>query len=332
MNTFLHGIVGLFRGKARSAALIAQEEAFRSLAEHSSDVICRITAGGLFRYVSPSASVMFGVGPEEMVGKSAMQYILPADHGVVGAAMMRMGMRDSDEVRTEARAVRPDGRQVWVEASAKLVPAVHSLLPEAVLVLRDITERKHLEERLASQALEDGLTGLANRRALDQALDQEWSRTLRASSRMGLLLLDIDHFKKFNDHYGHQAGDGCLRAVAEVVKAAARRGGDVAARYGGEEFALLLSNPERDAAASIAEDIRADVAALAVPHGGIGPDAVVTVSIGVASVVARPGSTIKMPETLIQVADSALYRAKNRGRNRVETEMVPEALLRSSYG
>ena len=251
-----------------------------------------------------------------------MLYILREDHSVVAAAISRIGSGESNEVRTEARAVRSDGRVVWVEANAKLVPGTAAALSDAVLVLRDITERKHFEEKMASLALEDGLTGLANRRALDQALDIEWNRTLRVGSQMGLILLDIDHFKKFNDYYGHHAGDDCLRAVAAVIKSAARRAGDIAARFGGEEFAVLLSNPEADAAAAIAEDLRAAVAALGVHHAGIGPGEVVTVSIGVAHVLARSGSAIKMPDTLVQAADGALYRAKDRGRNRVEMAVV----------
>lgn len=322
MISLIGGIAKLFRDRAAPAGVNVNDEIFRSLAEHSSDVICRISHDGLFHYVSPSASALFGIGPEQMVGTSAMLYILPEDRPVVAAAMVRIGSGEFGEVRTEARTVRPDGREIWVEASAKLVPGREAALSEAVLVLRDITERKYIEERLASQALEDSLTGLANRRALDRALDYEWCRTLGAGSQMGLILLDIDHFKKFNDHYGHQAGDGCLRAVAAVVKAAARREGDVAARYGGEEFALLLRDVEGDAAATIAEDVRAAVAALGVHHAGIGPGAVVTVSIGVANVLARLGSAVKMPDALVQAADNALYRAKDHGRNRVETAIV----------
>lgn len=321
MIPLIGSLAKLFREPLAPASVTVADEAFRSLAEYSSDVICRIGHDGVFRYVSPSASVLFGVEPEQMVGTSAMLYILPDDHPAVAAAMARIGSGQFDEVRTEARTVRPDGREVWVEASAKLMPGSDPAVSEAVLVLRDITERKRAETRWASQALEDSLTGLANRRALDEALDHEWRRTVRTGSQMALILLDIDHFKKFNDHYGHQAGDGCLHAVATVVKAAARGPTDVAARYGGEEFALLLGDPMGDAV-KIAEDIRAAVVALGVHHAGVGPGAVVTVSIGVANVFARPGSTITMPDMLVQAADSALYRAKDHGRNRVEAAIV----------
>lgn len=321
MIPLIGSIAKLFREPLTPAGASLVDEAFRSLADYSSDVICRVGHDGVFRYVSPSASVLFGIKPEQMVGTSAMLYILPDDHATVGAAMARIGSGQCDEIRTEARALRPDGREVWVEASAKLMPGSDPAVAEAVLVLRDITERKHAATRWASQALEDSLTGLANRRALDEALDHEWRRTVSAGSQMALILLDIDHFKKFNDHYGHQAGDGCLRAVAAVVKAAGRGPTDVAARYGGEEFALLLGDPIGDAA-RIAEDIRAEVVALGVHHAGVGPGAVVTVSIGVANVLARLGSTITMPDTLVQAADRALYRAKDHGRNRVETAIV----------
>jgi diguanylate cyclase (GGDEF)-like protein len=113
--------------------------------------------------------------------------------------------------------------------------AAHEMVAlELVVVMRDITERKILEDRLASFAMTDGLTGLSNRRSFDEVLDSEWKRTLREGPQISLLLLDLDHFKQFNDEYGHQVGDDCLRAVAATLKGAVRVT-DIAARYGGEE-------------------------------------------------------------------------------------------------
>jgi diguanylate cyclase (GGDEF)-like protein len=161
-----------------------------------------------------------------------------------------------------------------------------------------------------------------NRRAFDQALDREWKRTLRESSEISLLLLDIDHFKLFNDRYGHMVGDDCLRAVATAVSGAVRAS-DIVARYGGEEIAVILPSALLAGAVEVAEKVRSAVAALRLSHednleGGGG----LTVSVGVATALARAGGTMRMPESLLLAADNALYKAKHEGRNRVATSLL----------
>ncbi len=159
----------------------------------------------------------------------------------------------------------------------------------------------------------DGLTGLFNRRHFNLTIEQEWARASRSGRILSLVLLDIDHFKRYNDAYGHQAGDACLIEVAGVLKAHARRSGDCAVRYGGEEYALILPELSSVQAGEIAERIRQAVVELALPHSGSGLG-VVSVSIGVAARV--PGDTAR-PEDLLRLADEALYAAKREGRNRV---------------
>lgn len=165
--------------------------------------------------------------------------------------------------------------------------------------------------QLAALANQDGMTGLANRRRFDEALGDEWSRARRGRLPLSLMLVDVDHFKKFNDRFGHLAGDDCLRRVAGALGESASRPGDLAARYGGEEFALVLPDTSGEGALELAEQIRLRLAAAAIEH----PDAasgLVTVSIGVATMV--PGSRA-MPEEAIRAADKALYAAKAAGRN-----------------
>jgi diguanylate cyclase (GGDEF)-like protein/PAS domain S-box-containing protein len=316
------GIASFFRGRTAPAGRGVDDELFRSLAENSADVLCKVGPTGLFSYVSPSATVIFGISPESMIGTPAHTTIVPDDRPIVAAAMARLASGEVSEAVTQVRALRADRRLLWVEATAKRIQSIPTAPAETILVLRDITARKAIENELTSQAREDGLTGLANRRALDEAIDGEWRRTVRTGSQMALIMLDVDHFKLFNDHYGHQAGDDCLRAIAAVVKQSARRAGDVAGRYGGEEFAVLLGNTIDTAAKAVADEIRATVESLAIPHGGIGAGSVVTVSLGVATALARIGGTTRMPETLVQAADNALYRAKDHGRNRVETAIL----------
>ena len=168
----------------------------------------------------------------------------------------------------------------------------------------------------------DGLTQLANRRALDSALATEWPRAQRKQEPLALIMLDVDHFELFNDHYGHQAGDECLRGVASAIKDAARRPGDLAARYGGEEFCIVLTGASVEQASQVAEQARDKILQLAIPHQR-SSHGLVTASFGVASVVPPVGGG---PEALILAADKALYQAKKEGRNRVAlAEEGPQA-------
>jgi diguanylate cyclase len=168
---------------------------------------------------------------------------------------------------------------------------------------------------LARLAREDGLTGVANRRTFDVALDEEWRRARRAETPLSLILLDIDYFKAYNDRCGHPAGDACLRAVAQVVAEGHRRAGELVARYGGEELAVLLYSVPGEAALAAAEALRRRVLQLALPHPSSPVASTVTVSAGVAC--ASPPHSGSADELVAQ-ADRALYRAKDRGRNRVE--------------
>lgn len=174
-------------------------------------------------------------------------------------------------------------------------------------------ELKRLRDLLHQQSTTDALTGLANRRAFDEALNQEWSRGARSRQPLSLALIDIDFFKGFNDLHGHLGGDDCLRRVAQALQAAVpRRNGDLVARYGGEEFAVLLVGTDGEGASTVAERLRSSVAGLAIPHGRSDVAEHVTVSIGAASVAPDGGQP---PDSLIAIADRLLYRAKEGGRN-----------------
>jgi diguanylate cyclase (GGDEF)-like protein len=157
----------------------------------------------------------------------------------------------------------------------------------------------------------DGLTGIANRRRFDEVLHSEWSRAQRSGSTLSLALIDVDWFKKYNDHYGHQAGDDCLRMVADTLKANALRAGDFVARYGGEEFVVITASLERDQALAYAQKLCRAMEAKALPHeaSAFGH---VSISVGVAAVTPMPS---KSPSELLKKADEALYLAKSQGRN-----------------
>ena len=173
---------------------------------------------------------------------------------------------------------------------------------------------KDVEEHLSNLAVHDGLTGIYNRRYFDETLAREWKRTMREKAPLSLIMLDIDYFKKYNDTYGHQAGDECLRQVATTISGALRRPADMAARYGGEEFVVVLPNLKLEDSAKFGETIRAKIEALKMEHKQSDANPFITVSLGIASVVP---SSISSYEELVGAADKALYSAKNKGRNRV---------------
>jgi diguanylate cyclase (GGDEF)-like protein len=176
-----------------------------------------------------------------------------------------------------------------------------------------IALKKHAE-LLENLAFLDGLTSIANRRQFDQQLEKEWRRMMRQGEHLALLMIDIDNFKRFNDHYGHGAGDECLRLVAYTITGIIKRPGDLAARYGGEEFAVILPDTDASGALSVAEIMRFAVDKLAHPHAASAVADHVTISIGIASQVPQRQGNL---QDLINLADQALYRAKAMGRNQV---------------
>lgn len=300
-----------------------RETDFQLLAEYSADVICRAGLDMRFLYVSPSSFDVLGWTPQEMVEMEPFALIFPEDLRGFIAITTRNFAPGAEAERASVRMRKKDGTLVWIEFHSRVIrePSTGEAI-EAVVILRDISERKMLEEQLSTLALTDALTGLANRRAFDQTLDREWKRTLREGSQISLLLLDLDHFKEFNDHYGHQVGDDCLRAVAAAVNGAVRAT-DIPARYGGEEIAVILPSTDLGGALGAAEKVRFAVAALQITHEG-DPDGAgwVTVSVGVATALSRIGGTMRMPESLLLAADNALYKAKREGRNQVATALL----------
>ena len=189
-------------------------------------------------------------------------------------------------------------------------------LPVGVARVRRLTTEANLRRAWAAMealATVDALTGVANRRRFDAILEREWGRAMRERSSLSLLLIDADHFKAYNDTYGHLAGDDCLRAIASSISRVTGRPGDLVARYGGEEFALLLPATDAEGAALLAERARRTVYELALPHL-FNESKRVTVSIGTASAVPVEGED---PLLLIALSDHALYDAKHGGRNQV---------------
>jgi diguanylate cyclase (GGDEF)-like protein len=186
-------------------------------------------------------------------------------------------------------------------------------------------ELKRQRDLLRQIALVDGLTGIANRRRFDEVFAAEWRRAQRKEMSLSLILCDVDHFKLYNDHRGHQAGDDCLRMVAQAIASQMSRPGDLAARYGGEEFVCVLPDTDQAGGQFIAESIRTELAALGLPHPASSVGPVVSLSLGVATAV--PGADWPAHD-LIALADAKLYEAKKSGRDRfcagiLETVSIP---------
>jgi len=179
--------------------------------------------------------------------------------------------------------------------------------------LRLVAELAESNRRLANLSTTDGLTGIANRRRFDELLTEEWRRGIRNRQSLALAMVDVDFFKSYNDRYGHQSGDECLRKVVQVLSQHVRRAGDFVARYGGEEFVIVCAATDGEHSRILAEGIRAALEKLALPHEP-SPLGYITVSIGVSAMVPSDGQG---PDVLIRMADDALYAAKELGRNRV---------------
>ncbi len=322
----LYGIdIVVGEAEIRQANLKTSENRFRLLAEASNDVIMLSDLWGRRRYVSPAVSAMLGWQPEELLGYDHRQLVHPDDWPKIVKLFedCRMGViTDALPYRCRERG----GSYVWVEASIRLCHDVGTGDAEGfVNVVRDISSRKAAEDELnkafsavSSLVMVDGLTGVANRRRFDEKMELELRRAQFEGSMISLLMMDVDHFKAYNDRYGHVRGDACLREIAAVAQQTILRNADLFARYGGEEFVAVLPGTDCRGSKSLAEEIRSRVEACRIPHSA-SPHGVVTVSIGFASQTLGPQSDGSL---LLLEADEALYRAKSAGRNRVVGEML----------
>jgi diguanylate cyclase (GGDEF)-like protein/PAS domain S-box-containing protein len=319
----------------RAAQALQESEArFRLLAEHSGDVVALCNQDGTRRYVSPAAQRVLGWRPEDLVGRTSRDFGHSEDLAWQEAALA--SIQSQDETSVTYRHRRPDGTWLWIEVHSRAHEDPTTGTRGYVATIRDATERKRAEaellqayERMSAMATTDALTGIANRRRFEASLDTEWRRCAREMQPLSMLLLDVDHFKRFNDRYGHPAGDACLREVAAALEAVARRPGDLPARLGGEEFALLMPNTEAHGAHTVAERCRAELLRRAIAHEGNPGVGLVTASIGVVTRFPSPNDRDQERAELLSAADAALYGAKGAGRNQVMVAPGGGVLIRS---
>jgi len=264
---------------------------------------------------------LIGAPADELPGQRADQaFALWTSGGLDELCLQVMARQQPNEVEIEVADAGAGKRffGVWVS------PVIDGCLVRFADLTRSRRQQEALRDseqklRLANMALErlaheDALTGLSNRRGFDLALQHELPRSSRSERGLALLVLDVDHFKAYNDSCGHEGGDRCLKQLALELKACCRRVGDMAARLGGEEFAVLLPDTTIDGALEVAEGLRKRLTALAIPHPASPVAPHLTLSIGIAHLRPQGAST---PEQLLRHADEALYRSKRAGRNRV---------------
>jgi diguanylate cyclase (GGDEF)-like protein/PAS domain S-box-containing protein len=254
---------------------------------------------------------------DKVIGSKCYELLSDECHGRENCPMLKIlkGERMIEQERTLSCRSK---KIPFMVTSTPLSGLDYSIIG-MVETFTDITERKNAERKLQLAnhelerlATEDGLTKLYNRRRFDEYLNSEWMRQMRTGKPISLIMTDVDYFKKYNDHYGHQTGDSCLRSVAEVIRKCAKRSADLSARYGGEEFAIIMPETEIAGAIHVAESIRTELLNLQIEHERSSVAPYITISCGVATMI--PQSENK-PQELIEKADQSLYSAKQKGRN-----------------
>ncbi|TCV91262.1 PAS domain S-box-containing protein/diguanylate cyclase (GGDEF)-like protein [Luteibacter rhizovicinus] len=219
------------------------------------------------------------------------------------------------------RALTKGGDYIWIRDVVHVVRKPDGTVDSLIGFMFDISERKQTEHRLLAlqkeleeMSFKDGLTGAANRRRFDLVLDREWADARRSREPISMIMLDIDYFKQYNDHYGHLQGDACLKQIAALLSGAATRLRDFYARFGGEEFAMVLPETDEASAHAVASRCRELIARAAIGHGASPLGSVLTVSIGVATAI--PGRNDEH-FAFLDLADRRLYEAKQQGRDRI---------------
>lgn len=301
-----------------------REVIYPLLLNHTHEMVVLSSANGTRRYVSPAVLSMTGWTQEEYLGKRLEDMVHPGDWDIVKLARARSNAGATGE-QVRYRSIKKDGTYQWLDglASCYRDPLTQKALGY-VATIRDASQQQAEQDArtavLEQQARFDHLTGVANRHVFYSALHDEARRQTRSTQALALLLIDVDHFKQFNDRYGHLEGDRVLRKIADILKSSAHRVADLVARFGGEEFVLLLPMTEPEGARTLAENLIAKLAEEAIPHAG-SPFGYVTVSIGVAC---WPATQTLERDQLLLDADKALYRAKRQGRNTLHIERCGE--------
>jgi two-component system cell cycle response regulator len=300
--------------KRRSENGEQQAQRLSTLVNSLDEGLLIVEASGRIQYANPACERYLGYAPSELAGLTLGHLLAPTVADDYLAYMGSLANHPPGEQFRGAREELIRRRDGVPRAMDFSLTPMHAGEPLFVALLHDITHHKQSETALQRAALLDPLTKIANRRHFDSFLEKEWQRAIRSAEPLSLIVLDVDHFKLYNDTLGHAAGDSCLRKVAEALQSHALRPTDLAARYGGEEFVLLFAETEAENALLLAELIRAHIEGLMMPNPRSPTSEWITVSIGVATIVP---SKLDVIEQLFIAADRVMYEAKEAGRNQV---------------
>lgn len=305
--------------RVKQVALEESEKKYRTIIETAIEGVIIYDKDWRITYSNKQAAEMLGYADDDLLGKAFDSLI--ADDQMDDHNIQKMLRTQGVDSVYERCFVAKDGHRHWILVSAKAVKDDHGCFEGAFAMFTDINDRKLAETALkeANSKLEslsniDGLTGIPNRRHFNERLMFEYDRLSRSRGELSLLLMDIDHFKDYNDCYGHIAGDDCLRRVAKAIENGISRAADFCARYGGEEFICILPETDRSGAEIIAEKIRCLVEELGIKHKKSKTADAVTISCGVVTLRHSPYETAIDG---VHKADMALYLSKKNGRNRV---------------
>lgn len=295
---------------------------YKTLLESTKAIPWRIDwATKRFTYIGPQIERLLGWTPQSWVGvEDWVARMHPDDRDTVFNFCVSQSLAGIDH-EADYRALTNGGDYVWIRDVVHVVRRDGEV--EALIgFMFDISERKKNEEQvlrlqreLEELSFKDGLTGVANRRMFDSIMGVEWASARRHHQPLSLLIIDIDYFKQYNDHYGHIQGDDCLKRVAQALGSVGARARDFFARYGGEEFVLVLPETDASAAATIAERCRNRIAGLQIPHEKSAVGKLLTISLGVGTIVPSHDTE---PRMFIEAVDRLLYKAKQKGRNCAE--------------
>ncbi len=329
--------------KQAENALLQSESRMRRLAENVPGMVFRYVrrkdGSDAFTYVSPHCRELYEIEPEQLMANTGIVWSMMVPEDAAAMQANAQGAIDAMQPwNTTYRIYTLSGKFKWITSYASpdlgedgevywdgvaLDDTERKQAEEVLLDYRQTLERQVQERTMALQqamweldrlATLDGLTQVANRRRFDSYLNQEWQRLSRSLQPLSLILCDVDYFKRYNDHYGHQAGDLCLQMIAQAMEGMVRRPADLVARYGGEEFAILLPQTDRAGAEQVAEALHRAVHLLEIPHDTSQVNQHITMSIGVATMLPLQHQS---PDELIRRADQALYLAKEEGRDRI---------------
>ena len=301
-----------------------QAERLRTIVNNMAEGLLIIEADGRIQFTNPACDKYLGYQEHALAGRHINDLLNPLVAQEYLEYFSRYAAAPGVAHHHGTREViirHRNGSSVCMDLT--LTP-MYLRQPLFIGLLHDITHHKQSEDALQRAAMVDPLTKIANRRHFDSFLEKEWQRAMRSGQPLSLVVLDVDHFKLYNDTLGHPAGDACLQQVAQAIASHALRATDLAARYGGEEFVLLFAETPADTACRVAEAIRAHIEALQIPHPRSTTSAWLTVSIGVATI--HPHQ-LDNTESLFVAADRAMYVAKEGGRNQVQATSTGSTAL-----